>query len=64
MSKPVKTIDELREAFESWIVSFPYEMSIERFPDDELRYAWPGHYVRIDVQIAWAAWQAASEVEA
>jgi hypothetical protein len=60
--RPPKTPDELREAFESWIVSFPYEMSIDRFPNNPERYAWPGNYVRIDVQLAWAAWQAASEV--
>jgi hypothetical protein len=62
MTQQEKTIDEQREGFESWIVSPPFELSIDRFPNDAERYAWPGHYVCIDVQLAWAAWQAASEV--
>ena len=62
MTQQVKTIDELRKAFESWIANDPFSMSIDRFPDNAERYAWPGHYVCIDVQLAWAAWQAASEV--
>lgn len=51
--------EEERERFETWIMSEPYSMSIDRFPPDAERYAWPGHYVCIDVQLAWAAWQAA-----
>lgn len=26
---------------------------------DEARYAWPGQYVDIEVQLAWEAWQEA-----
>lgn len=50
--------EEERARFELWIISEP-AMSIDRFPDNAERYAWPGHYVCIDVQFAWLAWQEA-----
>lgn len=48
-----------RLAFETWITSPPYERDADRWPVDEERYAWPGQYRDITVQVAWEAWQAA-----
>ena len=46
-----------REEFEDWISLWPFGHSIDRFPEKPERYAWPGNYVCIDVQLAWAAWK-------
>lgn len=46
-----------REHFDKWITSPPYEREIRRWPMDETKYAWPGQYRDIAVQIAWEAWQ-------
>lgn len=47
----------LRVAFESWISQMPYERSVDRWPDNEIEFAWPGQYKDISVQLAWEAWQ-------
>jgi len=54
-------MDQIRQNFESWISSPPFEKRIERFPDDENRHAWPGSYREISVELAWQAWQEASK---
>lgn len=51
-----KSEDLIREAFEKWISSPPYEKDIDRFPDDPVKHAWPGNYKNIDVELAWNAW--------
>ena len=51
----------MRKAFESWITQPPYEREVLRYPDDETKYAWPGQYRCIAVQLAWEAWQEAAE---
>jgi hypothetical protein len=50
-------MDDGREEFEDWISSPPFGHSIDRFPEKLERYAWPGNYVCIDVQLAWCAWK-------
>jgi len=44
----------MREEFEKWVTSPPFEMPIERLSDDS---AWPGCYKHIAVDLAWRAWQ-------
>jgi hypothetical protein len=53
--------NEMREQFERWISSAPYEMPVVRFPDEPENYAWPGNYKNIAVELAWQAWQEASK---
>ena len=48
-----------RKEFEKWISSLPYERDIYRYPKDDTKYAWPGQYKDITVQVAWEAWQEA-----
>lgn len=45
-----------RKAFESWITAPPYEREVQRYPNDETKYAWPGQYMDNTVQLAWEAW--------
>ena len=47
-----------RESFEAFISAPPFEMPIERFDD---RSAWPGSYTELEVDLAWQAWQAATD---
>jgi len=47
-----------REAFEAFISAPPFEMPIERFDD---RSAWPGGYTELEVDLAWQAYQAATD---
>ena len=47
-----------REDFEAFISAPPFEMPIERFDD---RSAWPGSYTELEVDLAWQAWQAATD---
>lgn len=47
-----------RQAFEAFISAPPFEMPIERFDD---RCAWPGSYTELEVDLAWQAWQAATD---
>jgi hypothetical protein len=54
-------MDELRERFEKWITSPPFERRIERFPQDEKLFSWPGNYREISVELAWQAWQEAAK---
>ena len=54
-------MSDLRQQFEKWITSAPYEKNIERFPDDERLFAWPGNYRDIAVELAWQAWQVRAE---
>jgi len=51
----------MREEFEKWVTSPPFEMPIERLPDDS---AWPGCYKHIAVDLAWRAWQEAAKSNA
>lgn len=53
---------EIRQAFEEFIGGPPFELSIERFPDDPRKHAWPGSYRILEVQTAWEAWKAATEI--
>jgi len=46
-----------RRTFETWIHDPPYEREIDRWPMNEERYAWPGQYKDIAVQLAWDAWR-------
>ena len=48
-----------RQRFESWISAPPFERPVSRWPDDPSKYAWPGAYVDIDVELAWEAWKEA-----
>lgn len=54
-------LTDARLAFERWVSSPPYERDITRNPDDETKTCWPGHYKQIAVQLAWEAWQAATD---
>ena len=45
-----------RRSFEEWISAPPYEHEVLRYPEDETKYAWPGQYRNIAVQLAWEAW--------
>lgn len=49
-----------RRSFEDWITAPPYEYDTYRWPMDETKYAWPGQYKDIAVQLAWEAWCEAS----
>jgi len=53
------SLDQLvsRRTFELWIHAPPYERPIDRWPMNEERYAWPGQYKDIAVQLAWDAWR-------
>jgi hypothetical protein len=51
------TKEDLRKSFERIISRSPFERSIARYPDDEIRYAWPGGYVERDVSLAWEMFQ-------
>lgn len=53
-------IDMMRERFEGWISSPPFEKSTERYPENDNSQAWPGMYTNYDVQLAWEAWREAS----
>jgi hypothetical protein len=48
-----------RSSFERWISGPPYERETERWPQDEMKHAWPGQYKDISVQLAWESWQQA-----
>lgn len=51
-----------RRSFEEWVSGPPYEREVLRYPQDETKYAWPGQYKDIAVQLAWEAWcEAANE---
>ena len=47
-----------RDAFETWVLAPPFELSCARFPDDE-NSSWPGDYIDYTTHIAWCAWKAA-----
>ena len=57
-------MDELRQRFEKWITSPPFEKRIARFADDPEQAAWPGSYRQIEVELAWQAWQEAAKQSA
>jgi hypothetical protein len=57
-------MDELRQRFEKWIASPPFEKRIARFADDPEKAAWPGSYRQIEVELAWQAWQEAARQSA
>lgn len=52
-----------RQAFEVWVSAAPFGYDVCRYPNDAARYAWPDQYRRIEVQLAWDAWQAAKKDE-
>ena len=54
-------MEDLRQQFEKWIFSAPFEKSIARFPDDDTKFSWPGSYRDLAVELAWQAWQEASK---
>lgn len=45
-----------RVRFEAFMSAPPFEREIARWPDDPVRYAWPGQYRDLAVQLAWEAW--------
>lgn len=45
-----------RERFKRWASGPPFELSVERYPDDPEKYAWPGSYKDIKTDLAWQAW--------
>lgn len=45
--------DQLRKEFAEIISNFPYEYSLERFPENASKWAWPGQYRIIHVQLGW-----------
>lgn len=53
------TEGESRKEFEAWISAPPIHASIARYPEDETKAAWPGHYHEYAVQLAWESWQEA-----
>lgn len=48
------TLSDLRRSFEAWISAPPYEHEVLRY---DTKYAWPGAYRSITVQLAWEAWR-------
>ena len=48
-----------REKFEAAISRSPFELSVERWPDDPVKHAWPGSYKFGGVALAWEMWQEA-----
>lgn len=58
-------IDEQHERtmFEAEIGGPPYELSVQRYPNDA-RHAWPGNYCARDVDLAWCMWRARAELAA
>lgn len=42
----------LRKLFETWITGPPFERDINRWPNDETKYAWPGSYCDHEVALA------------
>jgi hypothetical protein len=51
-----------RIAFEAEIGGPPFEKSVDRYPDDHQRFAWPGNYRDIEVDLAWNIWRARAAV--
>lgn len=49
-----------RPKFEAWISAPPFERDLDRFPEDETKWAWPGQYRDMTVEVAWEAWQEAT----
>lgn len=47
------TEEQLRNIFEAIISGSPFELSVERWPDDYAKYAWPGGYIKREVALAW-----------
>lgn len=58
MTTDSRNEEEIRRAFEEWIMSPLYDLGLDRFPNDE-KQEWPGQYVDTTVQVAWEAWQEA-----
>lgn len=52
--------DAMRRAFEAWASAPPYELSVERYPEDERTSSWPGQYAHYETQLAWEAWRSAT----
>lgn len=52
-----------RKLFEAFISSPPFEKDVSRYPNDHDRFAWPGSYRDISVDLAWNAWVNAISTE-
>lgn len=57
-------LDCARSEFEAWVIQEPYNRSVLRFPSTYAKYAWPGQYRDIAVQLAWEAWCESRKVKA
>lgn len=57
------SLEQLREKFESWISSPPFELNVNRWPNDETKYAWPNQYQNTEVELAWQAWNEGYELK-
>lgn len=53
-------MEKMRRDFEAWITSPPIEADIERHSLDPEKAAFPGTYKNHAVDLAWEAWQEAS----
>lgn len=53
-----------RAEFEAFISGPPFERDVRRFPQDEARFAWPGSYRDLEVDLAWQAWCESARLEA
>lgn len=53
------TDDESLKAFEQTISSPPFELELDRYPNDPTKHAWPGAYQDYRVHLAHDIWQAA-----
>jgi hypothetical protein len=62
-AEPVSDARE-REMFEAHISGPPYEKNVRRFSQDSTRWAWPGGYQDLDVDLAWHAWFARAALTA
>ncbi len=51
--------EEMREAFEAWISSSPFEHDCKRNSMDARVTVLPGGYKRFETQLAWESWQQA-----
>ena len=53
----------MRADFEAWVSAPPFEKDTRRFPNQSDRFAWPDQYRSYEVELAWEAWQAASNTK-
>jgi hypothetical protein len=53
-------LETKRERFERWALSRNWIKDVQKYPDDYSEKAWAGKYGHANTQIAWEAWQAAT----